>query len=159
MRYIANNIRRICKKSTMNRTLIRLKQGFTLIEIVVVIAIVALLFAAGVTSYSKVRQNSRDSIRKSDLLNIRGALEQYRNINTSYPATIFQLVTDGYMPKEPLDPQLECSYTYNLSSPPTGYTVCTDLEGDASFLCTKADCRQGATPCTPANDTCLSNLQ
>ena len=133
--------------------------GFTLMEIVVVVAIVALLFAAGVTSYAKIRVSSRDSIRKSDLLNIRGALEQYRNINTTYPATVSQLVTDGYMPKQPLDPQLDCIYTYNLSSPPSAYSLCADLEVDDSFLCSKTDCRLGDTPCAPAEDVCLSNLQ
>ncbi len=143
----------------MKKMLRSAKYGFTLMEIVVVVAIVALLFAAGVTSYAKVRVSSRDSIRKSDLLNIRGALEQYRNINTTYPATVSQLVTDGYMPKEPLDPQLDCIYTYNLSSPPSAYTLCADLEGDNSFLCTKTDCRLGDPSCTPAKDVCLSNLQ
>jgi len=111
------------------------KLGFTLIEIVVVIAIVALLFAAGVTSYSKIRVNSRDSIRKSDLTAIRSALEQYRNIVGSYPATLPTLTPD-YLPNELLDPQVNCSsYTYTPNPTNTQYQLCTDFETDGTFDC------------------------
>ena len=115
----------ITMKKTRNSLL-----GFTLMEIVVVVAIVALLFAAGVTSYAKIRVSSRDSIRKSDLLNIRGALEQYRNIVGTYPPATLSTLTPDYLPKEPMDPRGNCPYTYLPTDSNTKYTICADLEGD-----------------------------
>ncbi len=131
--------------------------GFTLIEIVVVIAIVALLFAAGVTSYAKVRQNSRDSIRKSDLTAIQNALEQYMGAQKVYPSDIATLVLSGYLPKgEPKDPKSKCGYMYSAPalSSYKSYELCADTEDVGGFTCvTSPDC----SGCQ--KDECLTQLQ
>ena len=137
---------------------LRMKQyGFTLIEIVVVIAIIALPFAAGVTSYSKVRQNSRDSIRKSDLTAIQTALEQYMGAQKVYPPDIATLVADGYLPKgEPKDPKSKCGYEYNAPalSSYKSYELCADTEEIGGFMCaTSPDCSE----CE--KNECLTQLQ
>lgn len=61
------------------------KKGFTLIEILVVIAILGLLITVGVTSYTNTLRQSRDAKRKTDLEQIRLALELYKSDNGSYP--------------------------------------------------------------------------
>lgn len=62
-----------------------MKKGYTLIELVVAITIIALLFTAGVVSYTKANERSRDARRMSDLEQVRSALEMYRADNGSYP--------------------------------------------------------------------------
>lgn len=138
----------------MKKIILTRKYGFTLIEIVVVIAIIALLFAAGVTSYAKIRVNSRDSIRKSDLTAIRSALEQYRNIVGSYPATLPTLTPD-YLPTAPTDPRVACGYTYSAISSNTQYQLCTDFEYDGTYSCAISNCL-GTCGC---DNPKLSNLQ
>lgn len=138
------------------------RKGFTLIELMVVISILAILVAIGVTSYSTIRKNSRDSIRKSDLHSIQNALEQYYGKNEAYPtgnaAAISTLYDAGYFPKGvPKDPKNKtCNYNALISA--TGYQICADLENTDGF-CTCAD--DVGVECTPTyeTETCLKNLQ
>ncbi len=105
-------------------------RGFTLIELMVVISILAILVAIGVTSYSTIRKNSRDSIRKADLHSIQNALEQYQGKTGSYPvpSPLPTLVAGGYIPKgEPTDPKNGCSYEIS-SINSSAYNICAYLE-------------------------------
>jgi prepilin-type N-terminal cleavage/methylation domain-containing protein len=59
--------------------------GFTLLELLVVMIILALLAGIGLMSFGTVQQKSRDSARKQDLASISKALELYHNDYGSYP--------------------------------------------------------------------------
>ncbi len=61
-------------------------KGFTLIELMVAIAIMAVVFGVIITSSSAVKQGSRDTTRKSDLAKIQTALEEYHADQISYPS-------------------------------------------------------------------------
>lgn len=61
--------------------------GFTLLEILVVVTIIGLLAAIGVVSYGSLLKGSRESRRKADLEQIRAALEIYKSTNGLYPCT------------------------------------------------------------------------
>ena len=60
--------------------------GFTLIEILVSISVIALVSTIGVTGYQSVSRGGRDALRKSDLEQIRSALEIYKSEYGQYPA-------------------------------------------------------------------------
>lgn len=62
--------------------------GFTLVEILVVLSILALLLTVGLVSYGVVLKNARDAKRQSDLGVIQSALEQYHADQLFYPASI-----------------------------------------------------------------------
>ena len=91
------------------------KNGFTFIELLVVITIIAVIFAAGVVSYTGINKNSRDARRRADLEAIRQALEMCRSISGEYPTKIYEDATsngtitcgDGTvtMTKTPTDPK------------------------------------------------------
>jgi len=59
--------------------------GFTLVELLVVMAILAILATVGFGQYTNSQIKARDAQRKSDLSNIARALEMYYNDNQSYP--------------------------------------------------------------------------
>ncbi len=61
-------------------------KGFTLIEVLVVVAIIGILTAILIANYNDARKNSRDKIRKSDLKSLQLALELYKAQNGRYPA-------------------------------------------------------------------------
>ena len=60
--------------------------GFTLIELMVVVSIIALLSSVLYLNFSKGSAESRDAERKSDLVILQDALELYRNAEGHYPA-------------------------------------------------------------------------
>lgn len=60
-------------------------EGFTLVELLVVISIIAILAVIGITVFSNVQKGARDARRGGDLHAISLALEQYKAANTRYP--------------------------------------------------------------------------
>ncbi len=63
------------------------QNGFTLIELLVVIAIIGLLASTIVIALSSAKASARDAKRKTELNQVRTALEFYYNNNGSYPST------------------------------------------------------------------------
>lgn len=120
-------------------------KAFTIIEILVVTTIIALLVAAVAISYSQLSKQSRDAKRKTDLENIRAALEMYRSNNSSslYPLTnevdvscsSTTGIVDGsitYLSKNPKDPKCDTSSYYYSSTDGTTYTLSSSLETDTT---------------------------
>src|SRR3989344_4992818 len=109
--------------------------GFTLIELVIVMAIIAALTALATFNFSQARVRARDVQRKNELKAIQNALELYKSdkMPQEYPATDDVLVTGDYMPKLPVDPKEKATdyswmdYTYTLLTPLT-YTLEACLE-------------------------------
>lgn len=64
------------------------KRGFTLVELLIVIAVVAGLIVGGIGSFMSAQKLSRDGRRKADLNTIQKALESYYNDYGQYPASI-----------------------------------------------------------------------
>src|SRR3989338_1644535 len=65
-------------------------RGFTLLEIMITITIVAILSTMGIIAYGKAQSIARDAIRKQDLKNMKLSLELYYQRNGNFPST-----TDG----------------------------------------------------------------
>lgn len=71
-------------------------RGFTLIELLVTITIIAILSAIGLVAYATVSQQGRDSKRKSDLLALQSALEQYYSDMGNYPCSGTSCAGSGF---------------------------------------------------------------
>lgn len=107
-----------------------IKKGFTLVELLIVIAIVGILIAVGTASFLTASKQSRDTRRKADIEQIRQALEIYRSEIGAYPLSSTSwkttLETGGYISKVPTPPKTD---TYDLtSSNGTSYSLCASLE-------------------------------
>jgi len=63
----------------------KFKRGFTLIELLIVIVIIGTLATFFIANYLGVRKIARDSQRKSNLRQIRAAIELIRSDTGSYP--------------------------------------------------------------------------
>lgn len=108
------------------------KDGFTLVELLIVIAVIGLLAAISIFGLQGARESARDSRRKSDLESIRSALEIHRADCGIYPATLgTQIVgscnSNVYMQEVPKDPQENVAYSYNRLTN-TSYALCSILE-------------------------------
>jgi len=108
-------------------------KGFTLIELLVAMTIVAVLMGLALISYQGARKIARDGKRKTDLEQIRGALEMYRADNGEYPGGLSGL--GGYI-TVPQDPATGDAYPYYADTTST-YELCAQLEiGGTAGLCT-----------------------
>jgi len=125
-------------------------EGFTLIEILVVATIIVLLTATAIVTYSVFLKQARDAKRKTDLEQIRAALEMYRSNNDTYPITgLSQLTTPTiYIQTVPTDPK-DSLYTYYYSATVSDYTLATHLESVATT------CQSLTTQCTSNCTYCL----
>jgi len=74
---------------------IKKEDGFTLIEILVVIAVISVLAAIAVMQYQKFNVRAFDTAAKSDLRNAMIALEAYFSVKLVYPATSSELLANG----------------------------------------------------------------
>jgi len=115
-------------------------KGFTFVELLVVITIIGVVFAAGVVSYTTISKNSRNARRSADMEAIRQALEMCRSIDGVYPASIVGDVhcTDPTiitLKTTPLDPKPCPTTTYTYSPSGGGYSLTASCyEGGAKTI-------------------------
>src|SRR3989338_10013359 len=93
------------------------KFGFTLMELLVVISIIAILITVGLTSFSTAQKKARDTKRKSDIKEVQTSLEQYFSIcGNNYPTPTGTFLAPVICP----DPSLAIMPT--MPSDPRGTT-------------------------------------
>ena len=61
------------------------RSGFTIVELLIVIVVIAILAAISVVAYNGIQQRARDSDRKTGITNLAKALELYYIDNGQYP--------------------------------------------------------------------------
>jgi len=107
--------------------------GFTLIELVVVAGILIVLAGIGLVQYKNGKVRASEAVLKTDLFNLRDAIDQYYADKGMYPGTLDELVSTGYLRKVPDDPFTMSGSTWqtvasepdpnNPNAPPGVYDV------------------------------------
>jgi general secretion pathway protein G len=98
-------------------TVTQIKSGFTLIELVVVMAVIALLLSIAAPRYYSSVEKSREAVLRENLALTRQALDKYYGDNGLYPETLDQLVSKKYLRGLPLDPVTGSSATWLIVAP------------------------------------------
>jgi general secretion pathway protein G len=78
--------------------------GFTLIEIMVVLTIIAILVGMAAVRYDRSMVNAREAVLKQDLQALRGAIQQYTLDKQRAPQSLEELTSAGYLREVPIDP-------------------------------------------------------
>jgi general secretion pathway protein G len=82
----------------------RRRFGFTLIELMIVMAIIAVLMAVAIPIYSRSIQRAKESVLKNNLFTLRTVIDEYTYDKQKAPQNLDDLVSDGYLRTVPLDP-------------------------------------------------------
>jgi general secretion pathway protein G len=78
--------------------------GFTLIELMIVIMIIAILVGIAALKYDQVVQHSKEAVLKTDLRTLRDAIDNYTLDKQAAPQSVEDLQQAGYLREVPVDP-------------------------------------------------------
>jgi general secretion pathway protein G len=81
-----------------------MKKGFTLIEIIIVLALIGILVSMVIPIYRNSVIRAREAVLKENLFQIRDAISKYYYDKQKYPSAMEDLVTYKYLSKIPIDP-------------------------------------------------------
>jgi general secretion pathway protein G len=82
----------------------RRRFGFTLVELMIVMAIIAILMSVAIPIYSRSITRAKESVLKNNLFTMRTVIDEYTYDKQKAPQTLNDLVSDGYMRQIPVDP-------------------------------------------------------
>jgi general secretion pathway protein G len=80
------------------------RSGFTLIELMIVMAITIILVATAIPYYQKSVIRAKESVLKNNLFTIRTVIDEYSYDKQKAPQSLEDLVRDGYLREVPRDP-------------------------------------------------------
>lgn len=129
----------------------RTKCGFTLVELLVVIAIIGLIAVVAMVSFNATRQKAREKKRKADVAQARKAFEMYQQHNGAYPVrasavsfnqAALNTLMAPYMTRLPRDPvcpggAAACNYRYITNAAGSAYGIHIRFSQDGPL----ADCK------------------
>ena len=98
----------------------RREKGFTLLELMVVMAIIATLMTIALPRYFNSLAASKETTLRQSLSAMREALDHYYGDTGHYPDSLDQLVEQRYLRNSPMDPISERSDLWVLVAPPDG---------------------------------------
>lgn len=91
--------------------------GFTLVELLVVLSILALLLSLAVPRYFSGVQRAKEQALRQQLTTTRKALDEYFSDQGQYPETLQELVDKHYLDKLPWDAIAERNDTWAITAP------------------------------------------
>ncbi|HCR36396.1 hypothetical protein A2130_04225 [Candidatus Woesebacteria bacterium GWC2_33_12] len=151
----------------VNRFIKKITKSFTLVEILVVIALIG-----GITIFSAVEipaqmQKVRDAVRKTHIDTMKKAIDEYYQDSGCYPQTIptckNSLILGDLVIKDnlPCDPKLKLSYTYvpEVSECPKWFQLYANLEYTSDSIIDRVGCRNGCGPICQFNYGAASSNQ
>jgi len=119
------------------------KRGFTLLELMIVITIIAILAAIAIPMYQAVVLRSKEAVLKDNLHSIRSVIDQYTADKKKAPQSLQDLVDGGYFREIPIDPITDSRDTWevvidtSISSPEQTESGVNDVRSGSSAVSTE----------------------
>jgi general secretion pathway protein G len=110
-------------KQATNRTGGSLEAGFTLIELMIVMAIIGVLAAIAIPSYVNTVRRAKEAVLREDLHTMRDAISSYTVDKEKAPNGLDDLVQAGYLKEVPKDPMTDRNDTWSTDHSDTLMTI------------------------------------
>ncbi len=110
-------------------------RGFTLVELIIIVTIIAILSVIGITVFSSVQKNARDAKRKADINAIAKALEVKQVNDGDYAGLSVRDFANGIIPQNSFPGQPYCIGGSSTSTPPNPPSVWGSPTGPAGNTC------------------------
>ena len=88
------------------------RAGFTLIELMIVMAIIAVLVSMAVPIYQKSIIRAKETVLRNNLFTMRTVIDEYTYDKQKAPQTLDDLVSEGYLREIPMDPMTGSNQTW-----------------------------------------------
>lgn len=128
-------------------TLNRKQQGFTIVELLIVIVVIGILAALVITSFTGIQQKGRNTERTTDIKALHSSIENYYALNGSYPA-LDELDDDAWIQANLRGLDLEAARD------PKGTGANDIVAAPADFRYSYAVTADGGGACTTAAGDC-----
>ncbi len=105
----------------------RAQRGFTLIELMVVMAIISVILAIALPIYQKSIIRAKESVLSNNLFTLRSMIDEYTIDKQKAPETLDDLVSEGYLRQVPQDPMTNSNQTWHtiMEDTPIGGSTST----------------------------------
>ena len=90
--------------------------GFTLVELMIVLAIIGVLLTVAIPSFIGAVHQAREAVLKEDLHTMRSAIDSYTADKQKAPQSLEDLVNDGYLKEIPIDPMTRVKDSWQTST-------------------------------------------
>lgn len=138
------------------RTASRRARGFTLLEMIIVVAMIGILASIAMPALKDMPRRASESVLKTNLRTMREVLDQHYGDKGHYPATLEELVEKGYLRAVPFDPMTKSAETWELifeEADPDNPPAETDLPegGEPGIMDVRSGSPRNALDGTPYN--------
>lgn len=101
----------------------QIEAGFTMVELMIVMAIMLVLTTLAVASYTTAVRHAKEAVLREDLQVMRTAIQSYTMDKEKAPQSLDDLVQSGYLRTIPVDPMTQSSDTWATDSSQDMYSL------------------------------------
>jgi len=101
----------------------KFRRGFTLVELMIVMAIIVILIGVAIPYYQKSVIRAKESVLRNNLFTMRTVIDEYSYDKQKAPQSLQDLVTDGYLRDIPRDPITNANNSWKVIQEDAGQAV------------------------------------